>query len=152
MNGRGKKGLKNFKNPKSCIIYSEKIDDIYKNLEEYNPTKKRRVLIVFDDRKTDMESNKNISPKVTELFLRGRKPNISLVFISQSYFKVLKTIKLNATLYFIMKIPDRKELQQIASNHALGIYFKDFMKLYKDYTKELYSFFANDTTFPSDNP
>ena len=73
------------------------------------------------------------------------------MFISQSYFKVLKTIRLNATHYFIMKIPDKRELQQIASNHSSDIDFKDFMKLYKDYTKEPYSFLVNNTTLSSDN-
>ena len=79
-----------------------------------------------------MEFNKKLSSIVTELFLRGRKLNISLVFISQSYFKVPKTITLNATYYFIMKILNKRELQQIASNHSSDIDFKDFMKLYKD--------------------
>ena len=100
----------------------------------------------------DMESNKKLSPKVTELFLRGRKLNISLVFISQSYFKVPKTIRLNATHYFIMKIPNKRELQQIASNHSSDIDFKDFMKLYKEYTKEPYLLLVNDVTLSSDNP
>ena len=89
INGREKVGIENLKNPKAFIDYSQTIDDVYENLEDYNPTKKRRVLIVFDDMIADMESNKKLSPKVTELFLRGRKLNISLVFISQSYFKVL---------------------------------------------------------------
>ena len=80
-------------------------------MEDYNPRKKRRVLIVFDDMIADMESNKKLSPIGTELFLRGRKINISLVFTSQSYFKVPKTIRLNARFYFVMKIPNKKELQ-----------------------------------------
>ena len=76
-----------------------------------------------------------------ELFLRGRKLNISLVFISQTYFKVPKTIRLNATHCFIMKIPSKREFQLIPFNHSSDIDFKDFMKLYKDYSKEPYSFF-----------
>ena len=76
------------KNPKAFADYSHTIDDVYENLVDYNPTNKRRVLIVFDDMTADMESNKILSPKVTELFLRGRKLNISIVFMSQSYFKV----------------------------------------------------------------
>ena len=72
------------------------------------------------------------------MFLRGRKLNILLVFISQSYFKVPKAIRLNATHYFIMKIPNKRELHQIASNHSSDIDFEDFMKLYKKYTKEPY--------------
>ena len=87
---------------------------------------------------TDIEAKK-INSIVTELFLRGRKHNISLVFISQSYFKVPRTLKLDATHDFIMKIPYKRELQQIAE-------FKDFMKLYKDHIKELYLFLVNDTT------
>ena len=67
--------------------------------------------------------------------LRGRTLNILLVFISRSYFKVPKTIKLNETNYFIMKIYNKRELQQIVSNHLSDIDFKNFMKLYKDYSK-----------------
>ena len=84
------------------IIY-KKIDDVYENLEDYNTTTKKRVLIVFDDMIADKESNKKLSLNVTEMFLRGRKLNISLAFISQSCFKVPKTIRINATLYIIMK-------------------------------------------------
>ena len=72
------------KNPKAFTDYSQTIDDVSENLEDYNPTKKREVLIVFDDMIADMESNKILNPIVTELFLRGRKVNISLIFISQS--------------------------------------------------------------------
>ena len=97
-----------------------------------------RVLIVFDDMIADMESNQKLSPIVTELFLRGRKLNISFFLISQSYFKVPKTIELNATHYFIMKIPSKTKLQEIASNNSSGIDVKDFVKLYKYYTKEPY--------------
>ena len=120
-------------------------------MEDYNPTKKRKVVIVFDDMIADMKSNKKLSSLVNELFLRGRKVNISLLFISQSYFKMPETIRPNATHHFIMKIPNKRELQQIASNHASDIKFKDFMKLYKDYTKESFSFLVKDTTLPSDN-
>ena len=94
-----------------------------------------------------MESNKKLSPVATELLLRGRKLNISIVFISQSYFKVSITIRLNATHYFIMKSPNKRELQQIASNHSSDIDFKDFMKLYNDYNKETYSFLVKKYNF-----
>ena len=99
-----------------------------------------------------MEANKKLIPVVTELFLRGRKLNISLVFISQSYFKVPKTIRLNAIHSFIVKAPNKRELQQIASNHSLDIAFKNFKKLYKDYAEKKFSFLGNDATLPSDNP
>ena len=99
INGREKVGIEISKNPKEFIDYYT-IDDVYENLEDYNPTKKRRVLIVFDDMIADMESNKKLSPIVIELFLRGKKLNILLVFISQSYFKVPKTkTKCNALFY-----------------------------------------------------
>ena len=98
---------------------------------------------------TDMKSYKKLSPKVTEFFLRGRKLNILLGFTLQSCFKLPKTIRLNATQYFITKIPQKRELQQIASNNSSEFDFKDFMKLYKAYT---YSFLVNDMTLSSDNP
>ena len=101
------------------------MDDIYKNIEEYNPNKKRKILIVFDDMIADMLSNKKLNPIVTESFIRGRKLNISLVFITQSYFVVSENIRLNSAHYFIMKIPYKWELQQIAFNHSTDIDFKD---------------------------
>ena len=92
------------------------MDDIYKNIEEYNPNKKQKILIVFDDMIPHMLSNEKLNPLVTELF-RRRNLNISLVFITQSYFAVPKNVKLNSTHYFLMKIPNKGELQQIAINH-----------------------------------
>ena len=95
--------------------------------------------------------NKQLNPVVTELFIRGRKLNISIVFITQSYFKVPKYVRLNSTHFFIMKIPDKRELQQIALNHSSDIDFKDFIKIYKKCTSEPHYFLVNDTTLPSDN-
>ena len=84
--------------------------------------------------------------------VRWRTLHISPVFLSQSSFKVPKDIKLNATDYFILKKRKKREIQQLASNHLSDIEFKDFMKLYKHYTKETFSFLVNDTTFPTDSP
>ena len=84
------------------------MDDIYKNAEEYNPSKKRKILIVSDDVIADMLSNKKLNAIVAELFIRGRKLNLSL--ITQSYFAVPKNIRLNSTHCFIMKIPKKQEL------------------------------------------
>ena len=131
--------------------YSNDMHDVYKNIEDYNPGKKRKVLIVFDDMIADMINNKKLDSIVTELFIRGRKRNISIVFITQSYFKVPKDVRLNSTHFFIMKIPNKRELQQIALNHSSYIDFKDFMKIYKKCTAEPYSFLVNDTTLPSDD-
>ena len=111
INGREKVGVGILKIPKEFIDYSQAIDYVYENLEDYNPTKKRRALIVFDIMIADMKSNKELSPIVTELFLREKKLNISLVFISESYFKVPKTIRLNAAHYFILKIPNKRKIQ-----------------------------------------
>ena len=114
--------------------------------------KKRKVLIVFDDMEADMMNNRKLNPIVTELFIRGKKLNISIVFITQSYFKVPKDVRLNSTHFFIMKIPNKTELQQIAVNHSSDIDFKDFMKISGKCTSEPYSFLVNDTTLPLDNP
>ena len=127
------------------------MQDVYKN-KDYNPIKKRKVLIIFDDMIADMINNNKLNPIVTELFIRGRKLNISVVFIMQSYFKVPKDVRLNSTHFFIMKIPNKRELQQIALNHSSLIDFKDFMNIYKKCTTEPYSFLVNDTTLPSDDP
>ena len=85
-----------------------------------------------------MKANKKLSPIVTELFMREIKLNTSLVFLSQSCLKVPEDIRLNLTYYFIMKIPKKRELQQIALNHLSNIEFKHFVELYKNYTKELF--------------
>ena len=103
------------------------MDGIYKSIEEYNANKKLKKLIVFDNVIADMLSNKNLNPIVTKLFIRGWKLNISLVFITQFYFAVPKNVTLNSTHHFIMKIPNKQELQQIAFNHSSDI---DFMNLY----------------------
>ena len=86
------------------------------------------------------------------MFIRGRKLNISVVFVTQSYFKVPKNIRLNSKDCFIMKISNKKELQQIAINHSSDIDFKGFIKIYERCTTEPYYFLVNDTALPSDNP
>ena len=99
-----------------------------------------------------MINNKEVNSIVTELFIRGRKLNIFLVFITQSYFKVLKEVRLNTTHFFIMKIPNKRELQQIAISHSSDIDFKDFIRIYKKCTDKPYSFLVKDTTLASDDP
>ena len=89
---------------------------------------------------------------MTQLFIRGRKSNISIDFITQSCFKVPKDVRLNSTHDFILKIPNKRELQQIALNHSSDIGFKDFRKIYKKCTVEKYSCLVSNTTLPSDNP
>ena len=99
----------------------------------------------------DMVSNKKLNSIVTELSIRGRKLNIFLDFIPQSYFKVPKDVRLNTTHFFIMKILYKREFQQIAINYSSDIDFKDSVKIYKKCTDKPYSFLVNDTTLASDN-
>ena len=128
------------------------MQDVYKNIEEYNIGKKREILIIFDDMIVDMINNKKLNPVVTELFISGRKLNISIVFIMQSYFKVPKNVRLNSTHFFITKIPNKKELQQIVLSHLSDVDFKDFIKIYKKCTVQPYSFLVNHTALSSDDP
>ena len=132
INKRESTELKHLNDSKAFIEYSNDMDDSYKNIEEHNPNKKRKILIVFDDMIADMLSSKKLNLIVTELFIRGRKLNISLVVITQSYFAVPKNIRLNSAHYFIMKIPNKQELQEIAFNQSSDIDFQDFMNLYKN--------------------
>ena len=152
VNKREKVGLHHFDDPKAFIEYSNDIQDVYKNIEEYNLGKKRQVLIVFDVMIADMINNKKLNPTLTEFFIIGRKLNISNVFITQSYFKVPKNVRLNSTHFLIMKIPNKRELQQIYFNLSSDIDFQDFIKIYKKCTTEPYSFSVNDTTLSSDVP
>ena len=98
-----------------------------------------------------MIHNKKLNSIVTELLIGGRKLNISLVFITPSYFKVPKDVRLNTSHFFIAKIPNRIELQQI-TNHSSDINTKDFVNIYRKCTSEPYSFLVNDTTLASNNP
>ena len=137
---------------KAYIEYSNDIHEIYKNINEYNPDKENKIIVVFDDMTADMINNKKLNSIVTELFIRGRKWNISIVFITQSYFKVPKDVTLNITHFFIAKIPNKRELQETARNHSSDITTKDFINIYRECTGKPYSFFVNDTTLASDNP
>ena len=114
---------------------------MFKNIDRYNADKKRKILIVFDDMIADMINNKKLNSIVTELFIRDRKLNIYIVFITQSYFKVPKDVRLNSTHFFVMKIPNKRELQRIAVNRLSDINSKDFIKIYKKYIDKRYSFF-----------
>ena len=116
------------------IECSNMMDDVYENIHDYNSSRKRKILIVFDDMIADIMTNKKFQAIIKELFIRCRKLNISLVFITQSYFSVPKDVRLNSAHYLIMKINNRKELQNIAINHSADIDYKDFMKIYRECT------------------
>ena len=151
INKREGVGINHFNDPKAFIEYSNDMHDVYKNINEYNPGKENKILIVFDDLIADMINSKKLNSVVTELFIRGRKLNISVVFITQSYFKVAKDVKLNTTNFFIAKIPNKRELQQIALNHSSDISNKDFINICKKCSVEPYSILVNDPTLASDN-
>ena len=121
-------GIKHVNNPNAFIECSNTMDDVYENINDYNPIRKRKKLIVFDDMIADIMTNKKFQAIIKELFIRCRKLNISLVFITQSYFSVPKDVRLNSTHYLIMKINNKRELQNIATNHSADIDYKYFMR------------------------
>ena len=113
---------------------------------------REKTLIVFDGMIADIMTNKKFQAIIKELFIRCKKLNISLVFITQSYFSVPKDVKLNSTHYLIMMIYNKKELQNIATNHSADIDYKDSVKIYRKCASEPYSFLTIDTTLPAENP
>ena len=110
--------IKNLNDPSAFIEYSNTVDDVYSNIDDYNPRWKRKILIVF----TDIMTNKRFQAIIKELFIRCRRLNVSLVFITQSYFSVPKEVRLNSTHYLIMKIHSKIELQQVAIDHSADIH------------------------------
>ena len=145
-------GIKHLNNLKGFIECSNSMDAVYKNINDYNPNRKRKILIVFDDMIADIMTNKEFEAIIKELFIRCRKLNISLLFITQSYFSVPKDVRLDSTHYLIMKINNNRELQNIAINHSADIDYKDFIKIYRECTKEPYNFLTIDTTLPASDP
>ena len=119
-------GIKHLNNPNAFIECSDMMDDVYKNINDYNPSRRRKKLIAFDDMVADIMTNKRFLAIIKELFIRCRKLNTSLVFITQSYFSVPKDVRLNSTHYLIMKINNKRELQNIAINHSADIDYQDF--------------------------
>ena len=145
-------GIKNLDDPSAFAEYSNTMDDVYNNIDDYNPRRKRKNLIVFDDMIADIMTNKRFQAIIKELFIRCRKLNISLVFITQSCFEVPKDVRLNYTYYLIMKIHNKRKLQNIAFDHSADTDYKDFLKIYRNYINEPYFFLTVDTTLPADNP
>ena len=110
------------------------------------------MLIVFDGMIADIKINKKFQATINELFIRCRKLNISLIFFTQSYFSVPRDVRLNSTHYFIMKTNSRIELKNIAIDHSADIHYQDFLKIYKECTKEPYNFLEIDTKLPASDP
>ena len=125
-------GIKYCNDSNAFIECSNRMDDVYQKINDYNRSRKRKMVIVFDDMIADIMSNKKFQAIIKELFIRCRKLNISLVFITQSYFSVPKDVRLNSTHYLIMKINNRKELQNIAINHSADIDYNNFVRIYRE--------------------
>ena len=121
------------------------MNDVYENIDLYNPNRQRKVLIAFDDMIADIMANKKFQSIFKELLIRCRKINILLVFITQSYFPVPKDVRLNSTHY------SKREQQNIAINHSADIDYNDFIKIYRECSKKPYNFLTIDTTLPSTN-
>ena len=145
-------GIKHLNDPNAFIECSNTMDDVYENIHDYNSSRKRKILIVFDDMIADIMTNKKFQSTIKELFIRYRKLNISLVFITQSYFSVPKDVRLNSTHYLIMKINNKRELQNITINHSADIDYQDYITIYREYTKKPYNFLAIDITLPASDP
>ena len=121
------------------------MNDVLDDINNYNKNRDKKVLIVFDDMTADIEYNKNFKRIIKEVFYRARKINVSIVFITQSYFRALKDARLNSTLYILMKIGNKKELKRIAEEKLDHLDYKDFLKMYNYCTEEPYSFMLIDT-------
>ena len=145
-------GIKNLNNSNAFIVYSNTMDDFYEDIDNCNPKRNKKVIIVFDNMIADIMSNKKFQAIIKELFIRCRKLNISLAFITQSYFSVPKDVRLNSRHYLIMKNNNKRELQNIAINHSANINYQDFMKIYRECTKKPYNFLAIGTTLPASDP
>ena len=145
-------GIKHLNDPNAFIECSNTMDDVYENIHDYNSSRKRKILIVFDDMIADIMTNKKFQTIIIELFVRCRKLNISLVFITQSYFSVPKDVKLNSTHYLIIKINNRIELKNIGIDHSADIDYNDFIKICRKCTKKPFNSLAIDTTFPASDP
>ena len=145
INKREQAGIKNLNDPHAFIEYSDDIDGVLDDINNYNKNRDKKVLIVFDDMIANIEYNKNFKRIIKELFYRARKINVSIVFFTQSYFRALKDARLNSTHYILMKIGNKKELKRIAEEKSGHLDYKYFLKIYCYCTREPYSFMLVDT-------
>ena len=145
---REQAGIKYVEDKNAFIEYSNNMDDIYDDINDYNKKRMRKVLIVFDDMILHVMSDNKAQQVLKERFIRNL--NISLCFLTQSYFSVAKGVRLNCTHYIIFKLNNMRELQKITINHSADIDYKDFVKIYRDCTKEPFTVLTIDTTQPVD--
>ena len=144
--------MKYCNDPNAFIESSNRMDVADQNIDDQNPNRKRKILIVFEDMIADIMTNKTFQAIIKESFIRYSKLNISLVFVTQSYFSVPKDVRLNSTHYLIMKINNRKELQNIAINTCANIDYNDFVRIYRECARKLYSFLTIDIILPASDP
>ena len=145
INKREQAGIKNVNDHHAFIEYSNDMNDVLDDINNYNKNRDKKVLIVFDDMIADIEYNKNFKRIIKELFYRARKINVSIVFVTQSYFRALKDARLNSTHYILMKIGNKKELKRITEEKSGHLDYKDFLKIYNYCSREPYSFMTIDT-------
>ena len=145
INKREQAGIKIFNDPHTFIEYSNDMNDVLEDINNYNKNRDKKVLIIFDNMIADIMRSEKFKAIVKELFIRCRKLNISIVFITQSYFRTPKDARLNSTHYILMKIDNKKELKSIAEGKSSHLDFKDFLKIYNYCTNEPYSFMMVDT-------
>ena len=145
INKREKAGIKNLNDSHPFIEYSSDMNDVLEDINNYNKKRDKKVLIIFDDMIDDIMRREKFQAIVKEFFIRCRKVNISIVFITKSYFRTPKDARLNSTHYIIMKIGNKKELKSIGEENSGHLDFKDFLKIYNHCTKDPYSFMMVDT-------
>ena len=145
-------GTNHFNYPNAFIECSITLDGVCPNIDDKNPNRKGKNLIVFDDMIADFMSNKKFQAIMKHFFVRCRKLNISLAFITQSYYPVPKDVRLNSTHFLIMKISSKQYLQSITINSSKDLDYNDFVKIYRKCTRESYSFLTIDTTLPACDP
>ena len=143
---REKAGIDFNNDPNAFIEYSNSMDDILSDIEDYNKKRKRKILIIFDEMISHVMSDKKARQILKDLFIRCRQFNISLSFLTQSYFSVPKDVRLNCTHYILFKLNNKRELQNIVIDHSADIDYKDFIKIYRICSKEPFNFFTIDTT------
>ena len=152
INKREQVGIEMLQNAKAFIEHSNKMNDVFENINNYNKKRNKKVLLVFDNMIAGTEHNKKFRKVIKELFYRARKLNVSIVFITQSYFRVLKDARLNSTHYVLMKIGSKKELKSISEEKSGHLDHKDFLKMYNYRTKEPYSFMLIDARSTATTP
>ena len=145
INKREQAGIKNLNDPHVSIEYSNDMNDVLDYINNYNKNRDKKVLIIFNGMIADIMQSEKFKAIIKELFVRCRKLNISIVFITQSYFRTPKDVRLNSTHYILMKIGNKKELKSIAEENSGHLDFKGFLKIYNYCTKEPYSFMLVDT-------